>query len=183
MDRDAFHRVLRRVRPAIVVHVDDDGRATPIALSRGRGRWETCADAIVDMVRTSGGCAELRDGNGAVIRRVTIDVADDDGRNSDTPPSTRDASMSTGTDVRCLLELMLKAQESAIQRQQEMMRPLIDGYTDLARAHSEYAAQVVELVKLAASAHAAAASVDSAQSSSPQLDAILAAAAQRLSTQ
>jgi len=125
----------------------------------------------------------LRDGNGAVIRRVTIDVGDDDAPHADTASSSRDAPVSTGTDIRCLLELMLRAQESAIARQQEMMRPLIDGYTDLARAHSEYAAQVVELVKIAASAHAAAASVDTAQSSSPQLDAILAAAAQRLSTQ
>ena len=183
MDRDAFHRVLRRVRPASVVHVDDDGRATPIALARGRGRWETCADAIVDMCRTSGGCAELRDGNGAVIRRVTIDAADDDAPRTDTAPSSRDSSVSNGTDFRALLDLMLRAQESALSRQQEMLRPLIDGYTDLARAHAEYAAQVVELVKLAANAHAAAASVDSAQSSSPQLDSILAAAAQRLATQ
>jgi len=183
MDRDAFHRVLRRVRPHAVVHVDDDGKATPIALARGRGRWETCADAIVDMCRTSGGCAELRDALGAVIRRVTIDVTDDDAQRTDTAPSRADAPVSTGHDFRGLLELMLRAQESALQRQQDMLRPLIDGYTDLARAHSEYAAQVVELVKLAASAHAAAASVDSAQSSSPQLDAILAAAAQRLSTQ
>jgi hypothetical protein len=183
MDRDAFHRVLRRVRPSAVVHVDDDGRSTPIALARGRGRWETCADAIVDMVRTSGGCAELRDVNGAVIRRINIDVGDDDAPRADTPSSSRDAPVSTGTDFRCLLELMLRAQESALSRQEAMLRPLIDGYTDLARAHSEYAAQVVELVKLAASAHAAAASVDSAQSSSPQLDSILAAAAQRLATQ
>jgi hypothetical protein len=56
------------------------------------------------------------------------------------PPDLRDERM---------LSLLISAQRAALEEQRVLLGPVLDSYQQLARGFSEYAAQVVELVRVA----------------------------------
>jgi ABC-type transporter Mla subunit MlaD len=80
-----------------------------------------------------------------------------------------------------LLSLMLRAQHEALTQQAALLRPLIDGYQELAAGFASYAAQTVELVKIAQSAAEARAEASAAASAqNDQLSQMLASVASRM---
>jgi hypothetical protein len=186
MDADRIYRLLRRVRPAAVVHVGEDGTVSPLALAAGRGRWEQARDAIADLLATRGGHAELRDAGGAVLRVVRGDEADTsrDGRETvgaQTVGAQTVGAQTVAAEHERLLALMLKAQHEALGHQAALLRPLIDGYQELAAGFASYAAQTVELVKLAQAAAADRAEAQAAAGAqNDQISQMLAQVAARM---
>jgi hypothetical protein len=80
-----------------------------------------------------------------------------------------------------LLALMLKAQHEALNHQAALLRPLIDGYQELAAGFASYAAQTVELVKIAQSAAEARVEASAAASAqNDQISQMLASVAARM---
>jgi len=53
-----------------------------------------------------------------------------------------------------MLTLLVSAQRAALEEQRVLLGPVLESYTALARGYAEYAAQVVELVRLAATVRA-----------------------------
>jgi hypothetical protein len=186
MDADRIYRLLRRVRPAAVVHVGEDGTVSPLALATGRGRWEQARDAIMELVAARGGHAELRDAAGAVLRVVRLNEAgtESDGRETVGAPNVGGQTVGAPTVVveqERLLALMLRAQHEALTQQAALLRPLLDGYHELAAGFASYAAQTVELVKLAQSAAEARAEAQAASSAqNDQISQMLASVAARM---
>jgi hypothetical protein len=191
MDADRIYRLLRRVRPAAVVHVGEDGTVSPLALAAGRGRWEQARDAIIEMLGARGGHAELRDAGGAVLRVVRLDEADTEGTVRETVGAPTVGGQTVGAQTvgaptiaaeqERLLALMLKAQREALDHQAALLRPLLDGYHELAAGFASYAAQTVELVKLAQSAAEARAEAQAASSvQNDQISQMLASVASRM---
>jgi hypothetical protein len=191
MDADRIYRLLRRVRPAAVVHVGEDGTVSPLALAAGRGRWEQARDAIVELLVARGGHAELRDAGGAVLRVVRSDEADaaTDARETVGAPNVGGQTVGAPTvggqtvaaEQERLLSLMLRAQHEALTQQAALLRPLIDGYQELAAGFASYAAQTVELVKIAQSAAEARAEAQAAAGAqNDQISQMLAQVASRM---
>jgi hypothetical protein len=191
MDVERIYRMLRRVRPAAIVHVGEDGTVSPLALASGRGRWEQARDAIADLLATRGGHAELRDAGGAVLRVVRLDEAstENDGRETVGAPTVGGQTVGAQTvgaptiaaEQERLLALMLRAQHEALTQQAALLRPLLDGYHELAAGFASYAAQTVELVKLAQSAAEARAEAQAASSAqNDQISQMLASVAARM---
>jgi hypothetical protein len=191
MDADRIYRLLRRVRPAAVVHVGEDGAVSPLALAAGRGRWEQARDAITELLAARGGHAELRDAGGAVLRVVRLDEAgtESDGRETVGAPTVGNQTVGAPTvgaptvvaEQERLLALMLKAQHEALTQQAALLRPLIDGYQELAAGFASYAAQTVELVKIAQSAAEARAEAQvAAGAQNDQISQMLAQVASRM---
>jgi hypothetical protein len=191
MDAERIYRLLRRVRPAAVVHVGEDGTVSPLALAAGRGRWEQARDAIADLLATRGGHAELRDAGGAVLRVVRLDEADTEGTVRETVGAPTVGAQTVGAQTvgaptiaaeqERLLSLMLRAQHEALTQQAALLRPLIDGYQELAAGFASYAAQTVELVKIAQSAAEARAEASAASSAqNDQISQMLASVAARM---
>jgi hypothetical protein len=76
---------------------------------------------------------------------------------------------------------MLRAQHEALTQQAALLRPLLDGYHELAAGFASYAAQTVELVKLAQSAAEARAEAQAASSAqNDQISQMLASVAARM---
>jgi hypothetical protein len=191
MDADRIYRLLRRCRPAAVVHVGEDGTVSPLALATGRGRWEQARDAITEMLAARGGHAELRDAGGAVLRVVRLEEAgtESDGRDTGGAPTVGGQTVGAPTvggqtvaaEQERLLSLMLRAQHEALTQQAALLRPLIDGYQELAAGFASYAAQTVELVKIAQAAADARAEAQAASSAqSDQISQMLAQVAARM---
>jgi hypothetical protein len=192
MDAERIYRMLRRVRPAAIVHVGEDGTVSPLALAAGRGRWEQARDAIMEMLGARGGHAELRDAGGAVLRVVRAEQEADAAtaaRETVGAPTVGAQTVGAQTvgaptiaaEQERLLALMLKAQHEALNHQAALLRPLIDGYQELAAGFASYAAQTVELVKIAQSAAEARVEASAAASAqNDQLSQMLASVASRM---
>jgi hypothetical protein len=175
------------VRPAAIVHVGEDGTVSPLALAAGRGRWEQARDAIMELLAARGGHAELRDAGGAVLRVVRAEQeADTESTIRETVGAPNVGGQTVGAptvvvEQERLLALMLRAQHEALTQQAALLRPLLDGYHELAAGFASYAAQTVELVKLAqaaADARAEASAASSAQTD--QISQMLAQVAARM---
>jgi hypothetical protein len=128
-----------------------DGKERPLALRSGRTRWQhaaTTARAIAgddDSARV-----ELRDADNEVLAAVELAAADDDDDAANQPQLT---ALPDGRDER-MLTLLVSAQRAALEEQRVLLGPVLESYTALARGYAEYAAQVVELVRLAATVRA-----------------------------
>jgi hypothetical protein len=173
------------------VHVGEDGTVSPLALATGRGRWEQARDAIVELLGARGGHAELRDSAGAVLRVVRPDDADaatavhenvgapNVGGQTVGAPTV--GGQTVAAEQERLLSLMLRAQHEALTQQAALLRPLIDGYQELAAGFASYAAQTVELVKIAQSAAEARAEAQAAAGAqNDQISQMLAQVAARM---
>jgi hypothetical protein len=192
MDTERIYRMLRRVRPAAIVHVGEDGTVSPLALAAGRGRWEQARDAITEMLGARGGHVELRDAGGAVLRVVRAEQEADAAtaaRETVGAPNVGGQTVGAQTvgahtvvaEQERLLSLMLRAQHEALTQQAALLRPLIDGYQELAAGFASYAAQTVELVKIAQSAAEARAEAQAASSAqNDQISQMLASVAARM---
>jgi len=89
---------------------------------------------------------ELRDESGAVLHAVQLG---DDDAPEDAPSSSATLMPAPdGRDER-MLTLLVSAQRAALEEQRMLLGPVLDSYQQLARGFSEYAAQVVELVRVA----------------------------------
>jgi hypothetical protein len=95
---------------------------------------------------------ELRDESGAILDAVQLA---DNGEGNDVPSSSSATLMPApdGRDER-MLTLLVSAQRAALEEQRILIGPVLESYTALARGYAEYAAQVVELVRLAATVRA-----------------------------
>jgi len=80
-------------------------------------------------------------GSRRVIRRRRIDAHDADG-------AALGVHHHDARDER-ILTLLVSAQRAALEEQRVLLAPVMESYTALARGYAEYAAQVVELVRLA----------------------------------
>lgn len=150
---DALVDALRSVTPARVVLVLSDGSERALALRTGRTRWTHAAQTARSLAGDDDGARmELRDESGAVLHAVQL--ADDDG--GDDVPSSSSASLMPAPDGRDerMLTLLVSAQRAALEEQRVLLGPVLESYTALARGYAEYAAQVVELVRLAATVRA-----------------------------
>lgn len=149
---DALLDALRTVTPARVVLVLSDGTERALALRTGRTRWTHAAQTARSLAGDDDGARmELRDESGAVLHAVQL--GDDDA--SDDAPSSSATLMPApdGRDER-MLTLLVSAQRAALEEQRVLLGPVLESYTALARGYAEYAAQVVELVRLAATVRA-----------------------------
>jgi hypothetical protein len=144
---DSVLDALRSVTPARVVLVLGDGTERALALRTGRTRWTHAAQTARSLAGDDDGARlELRDESGAVLHAVQLGDADDD----DDVPSSSATLMPApdGRDER-MLTLLVSAQRAALEEQRMLLGPVLDSYQQLARGFSEYAAQVVELVRVA----------------------------------
>lgn len=148
---DSLLDALRSVTPSRVVVVMADGRERPLALRTGRTRWQHAAQTARALAGDDDGArVELRDAGGEVLHAVNL--TDDDNDASDDVP----ASVASPPDARDerMLTLLVSAQRAALEEQRVLLGPVLESYTALARGYAEYAAQVVELVRLAATVRA-----------------------------
>lgn len=142
---------LRQVTPSRVVVVLGDGKERPLALRSGRTRWQHAATTARALAGDDDGArVELRDADGEVLAAVELAADDDNDGPGETPqltapPDARDERM---------LTLLVSAQRAALEEQRVLLGPVLESYTALARGYAEYAAQVVELVRLAATVRA-----------------------------
>lgn len=145
---DSVLDALRSVTPARVVLVLGDGTERALALRTGRTRWTHAAQTARSLAGDDDGARlELRDESGAVLHAVQLADADAD---DDNVPSSSPTLMPApdGRDER-MLTLLVSAQRAALEEQRMLLGPVLDSYQQLARGFSEYAAQVVELVRVA----------------------------------
>jgi hypothetical protein len=110
----------------------------------------------------------MMDADGATLGVLRIVDAEDDenvAAQTNAPMDARDER---------LLTLLVSAQRAALDEQRQLLQPVLESYTQLARGYAEYAAQVVELVRLAASVK------EEMASSSSAADAALASLAAKV---
>ena len=119
--RDSVDSAVRRHRPALVAAFDEAGRETLLRPQGRKGRWER----IVSSVSPDAHRVELRDATGAVILALH---PDEDG---DLP--AKPASAGAPSEVERMLDLMLRAQQSALDRQRSQLDSLLHGYAALAQ--------------------------------------------------
>lgn len=126
-----------------------DGKERPLALRTGRTRWQHAATTARALAGDDDGArVELRDAGGEVLHAVNLDADDEPEAAPEplaAPPDARDERM---------LTLLVSAQRAALEEQRVLLGPVLESYTALARGYAEYAAQVVELVRLAATVRA-----------------------------
>ena len=143
-DRDRLEQwltTLRKVRPAAVVVVWEGGEQA-IAIRTGATRWQHAAHTAHVLALDHDGHVELRDSTGGVVEMLSL-VEDEP---ADEP--AEDVTLSS-SDAR-LLGVLVSAQRMVLSEQRELLEPLLLAYTQLAQGYAQYAAQVVELVRLAA---------------------------------
>ena len=145
---DSVLDALRSVTPARVVLVLGDGTERALALRTGRTRWTHAAQTARSLAGDDDGARlELRDESGAVLHAVPL--FDGDGDDDNVPSSSASVMPAPdGRDER-MLTLLVSAQRAALEEQRMLLGPVLDSYQQLARGFSEYAAQVVELVRVA----------------------------------
>lgn len=138
---------LRRVRPAAVVVVWEGGEQA-VAIRTGATRWQHAAQTALVLATDHDGHVELRDPAGAVVEMLSLQV-NEDGDELDEPSGDGDQVALSGSDAR-LLGVLISAQRMVLQEQRELLEPVLSSFMQLAQAYAQYAAQVVELVRLAA---------------------------------
>jgi len=142
---------LRQVTPSRVVVVLGDGKERPLALRSGRTRWQHAATTARALARDDESArVELRDADNEVLAAVELADDDDDDDDANQPQLT---TLPDGRDER-MLTLLVSAQRAALEEQRVLLGPVLESYCALARGYAEYAAQVVELVRLAATVRA-----------------------------
>ena len=141
---DFWTAELRRVRPAAVIVVWEGGQQA-IAIRTGATRWQHAAQTAHALALEHDGHAELRDPSGGIIEMLRI-VADE---TDEFETEMTEAVALSNADAR-LLGVLVSAQRMVLQEQRELLEPILLAYTQLAQAYAQYAAQVVELVRLAA---------------------------------
>lgn len=163
---DPLLAMLRRLKPARVVVVSESGERE-IALRGaggpgGAGRWQRAAATARALAADDDGArVELRDASGNVLDALTFGTDDDDheARTSPAPtmppPDQRDER---------ILTLLVSAQRAALEEQRVILAPVLESYTALAQGYASYAAQVVELVRVAATVRAEVEAASSASS-------------------
>lgn len=128
--RDRIRRVasiletLRKVRPSVVMVRRQEGEPIKLALRKGRARWESAAATVESMVGVEE--VELRDLSGGVVGVWSPDLDP-----SIVPMDAPEPAVGSAGDTARMLELMLRAQQAALQAQAEMLRPMVDGYRTL----------------------------------------------------
>ena len=141
---DFWTAELRRVRPAAVIVVWEGGQQA-IAIRTGATRWQHAAQTAHALALEHDGHAELRDPSGGIIEMLRI-VADEP---DEFETEMTEAVALSNADAR-LLGVLVSAQRMVLSEQRELLEPILLAYTQLAQAYAQYAAQVVELVRLAA---------------------------------
>lgn len=154
---DSLLAMLRRLKPARVVVVSESGERE-IALRGaggpgGAGRWQRAAATARALAADDDGArVELRDASNNVLDALTFGTDDDDDHEARTspaptmpPPDQRDER---------ILTLLVSAQRAALEEQRVILAPVLESYTALAQGYASYAAQVVELVRVAATVRA-----------------------------
>lgn len=145
---DAVLAALRSVRPARAVLVSSDGEERELALRTGATRWQHCAATARAMAADDDGARlELRDPKGAVLAAVELLERAEPERAEPEPTTSGDLDR---RDER-VLTLLVSAQKAALEEQRVLLGPVLESYTALAAGYAQYAAQVVELVRLASS--------------------------------
>jgi hypothetical protein len=143
---DPIEGALRAARPPRVVLVVD-GEERELALRSGNGKWAHAAATARSLAGSSTSARlELRDKDGNVMG--ALDLLDD----GDELPAPRASSVELAApDARDerMLSLLITAQRAALEEQRVLLGPVLDSYQQLARGFAEYAAQVVELVRVA----------------------------------
>jgi ABC-type transporter Mla subunit MlaD len=165
---DRLADALARAKPRKVrVSVGDETHE--VKCDGARVRWTAVAETlreIADGDTTSR--ATMIDAEGATLGVVRVLDADE---NENVGAPTNGAM--DARDER-LLTLLVSAQRAALDEQRQLLTPVLESYTALARGYAEYAAQVVELVRLAASVK------EEMASSSSAADAALASLAAKV---
>lgn len=134
-DRSSAPRILaalRRARPAAVVARFPDGTERPLALKKGRGRWEA-ATRVLGPWLEDGAVIELRDLKGGVLALIEDerdDVQEDDEHRR---AGARDERM---------LNLLLRAQDTALRRHHDLLGTLLTAQASMVR---ELSSRVAEL--------------------------------------
>ena len=111
---------VRKHRPSLVAVIDDDGTESTIKPVGRKGRWER----VVASVPADAARVELRDDDGDVVFALQPD--------DDEPAKAASASGMSG-EVERMLDLMLRAQQSALDRQRSQLDSLLHGYSQLAQ--------------------------------------------------
>lgn len=144
---DPVLSALRSVRPARAVLVSSDGEERELALRTGATRWQHCASTARAMAADDDGARlELRDAKGAVLAAIELVERAE-------PAAEPEPATSGDLDRRDerVLTLLVSAQKAALEEQRVLLGPVLESYTALAAGYAQYAAQVVELVRLASS--------------------------------
>jgi len=142
---DPIEAALRAARPPRVVLVVD-GEERELALRSGNGKWAHAAQTARALAGSSSSARiELRDKDGNVMGALDLHDDADDVQPQETAvtlpaPDLRDERM---------LSLLITAQRAALEEQRVLLGPVLDSYQQLGRGFAEYAAQVVELVRVA----------------------------------
>ena len=144
---DELVAALARVRPARVFVVVEGQSPREVACGQPRasGRWRRVARLAREIAGDEQAQLELRDARGSVLERVPLTDAPDD---DDEASPANHGSLDT-RDER-ILTLVVSAQRAALEEQRVLLGPVLAAYTDLARGYAQYAAQVAELVRVAA---------------------------------
>jgi hypothetical protein len=123
-----------------------DGDERELALRSGNGKWAHAAATARSLAGSSTTARlELRDKDGNVMGALLLDDVDE-------LPAPRESKVElAGPDLRDerMLSLLITAQRAALEEQRVLLGPVLDSYQQLARGFAEYAAQVVELVRVA----------------------------------
>lgn len=161
---DALIDALARVRPrALRVEVGDE--AHDVRCAGARVRWTQVAQTVRELADGEPARVVMMDAEGGTVGVVRVDATTTDDAPSSAPMDARDER---------ILTLLVSAQRAALDEQRQLLTPVLESYTALARGYAEYAAQVVELVRLAAAVK------DEVSSSSSSADAALAALASKV---
>lgn len=138
---DALVDALARARPRTLrVEAGDDTHE--VRCAGARVRWTHVAQTVRELADGEPARVVMMDADGGTVGVVRVDA---------TP--TEDAPPTAPMDARDerILTLLVSAQRAALDEQRALLAPVLESYTALARGYAEYAAQVVELVRLAAS--------------------------------
>jgi len=164
---DRLADALARARPRRVkVCVGDETHE--VKCEGARVRWTAVAETLRELADgDTTARATMLDGEGATLGVVRVLDAESEtvGAQTTAPMDARDER---------LLTLLVSAQRAALDEQRQLLQPVLESYTALARGYAEYAAQVVELVRLASSVK------EEMASSSNAADAALAALATKV---
>jgi hypothetical protein len=133
-----------------------------------RVRWTSVAETLRELADgDTTARATMLDADGATLGvvRVLDEEPENVGAPTTGPMDARDER---------ILTLLVSAQRAALDEQRQLLEPVLQSYTALARGYAEYAAQVVELVRLAAAVK------EEVSSSSSSADAALAELARKV---
>jgi hypothetical protein len=163
---DRLTDALGRARPKRVRVVVGD-ETHEVRCDGARVRWTSVAETLRELADgDTTARAMMLDAEGAtlgVLRVLDDEEPENVGAQTNGPMDSRDERV---------LTLLVSAQRAALDEQRQLLAPVLDSYTALARGYAEYAAQVVELVRLAA---AVKEEVSSSSSSADEALASLAA--------